>query len=243
MMNNPFKVSRVRLRDLLIESQRKYVKDIFYNARKSYNTTEISQQLDEQMGEVVDAVQNHSERTVAKTTNAEIITSLQLSDFYWPHSETEISFELSSGVNPDSIGSYEDLVEAIESDTHIDCQISGKGENRRFQIKTYPAKYLEHTNESFLSWFENKVLKHYGNMIGVSLVIIMQPEAPFDQSSLHIGNLAKSLSSMSERITFDEVALTYNDRGEYFALCKLYPKAKRLLIPLELGLQRMRGEA
>lgn len=128
-----------------------------------------------------------------------------MADFYWPQSDTEISFELRNSVQPDTISTYEELVAGIENDTHVDCRVAGDGEAKDFQIKRYPLAHLGDTNEAFLEWFENSVLDHYGEMTGTTLVVILQPDGRPEQFPLNLAELAESIAGMADRITFDEV--------------------------------------
>lgn len=79
-------------------------------------------------------------------------------------------------------------------------------------------------------------------MTGTILVIILRPDGILKQVPLNPTKLALSLAKIANRITFDEVVLTYNDRGQYFALDKLYPEHQRVLVPCYWGLARFRGE-
>lgn len=241
-MNNPFRTTRANLQGLVADSARQFAQENLQRALENYTRAEISGQLDAQEGPVVDAIRERSSRLAANTSHVEIVTALGLSDFYWPHSETEIAFELRTGVSPNAITTCEDLVASFENNTHVDCQIWGDGVSRSFQIKRYPLERLGETNEAFLRWFEESVLQHYGDMTGTILAVILQPNGELRQVPLNPAELATSISTMANRVTFDEIVLTYNDRGQYFALHKLHPEHRRILIPLDWGLRRFRGE-
>lgn len=151
-MNNPFTTSRENIQRLLADSQRRFVIETFSRALGNFTREKIKEQLSNQQGPIIDAISGHSSAFAADTANVEITASLSLADFYWPYSNTEISFELQNDVRPDSITSYEDLTVAIENNTHIDCCVVGDGIIRNFQIKRYPLAHLGDTNESFLLW-------------------------------------------------------------------------------------------
>jgi len=178
-----------------------------------------------------------------KTENVEILKALGLSDFYWPHSETEIFFELKKGVSPSSIVSYSDLVNGLEDNTHVDCQITGDGQTRSFQIKRYPQEYLEHSDGAFLQWLTDKVFCSYGDMSGTILVILLQPAVAFTKCPMDFTKLFSNLVDLKGIITFDEIVLSYNEQSQYMVLHRLYPTHKRLLIPFSLALDRLKGRA
>ncbi|MDP3725445.1 MAG: hypothetical protein Q8R20_03195 [Nanoarchaeota archaeon] len=240
-MENPFCISRKGLRDLLGLSRRNFVRNLFYKCLEKFSREEIEKQLNTQTGELMDAINTESELSVRKTENAEVITALQLSDFYFPDDETEICFAMRRNVDTNNVKSYEGLVSGFENATHIDCLIKLANKGISFQIKRYPERHLPHTNEAFVDWFKN-VLSHYGNMKGTILSVTLQPAEPFNKNSFNFSELAISLSEMREIITFDEVALVYNDANEYVVLHKIFPKHKRLLVPLYWALKRFRGE-
>jgi hypothetical protein len=198
-------------------------------------------QLATQKGPILEAMDVETKKSARKTENIEVIKALQLSDFYYPHEETEICFELRSNVDLKSIESFDDLIDSFEDSTHIDCQIGTKTKSLNFQIKRYPADYLKHTNEAFLDWFA-KTTRHYGDMSGTILAILLQPSKPHELSAINPSEISKILISRKEKISFDEVVFTYNDRNKFFTLHRVYPVEKKLGIPLEWGLKRMRGE-
>ena len=241
-MNNPFRTTRASLQALVANSARQFARENLRRALENYTREEIAEQLDTQDGPVVDVIRERSSNLAANTSHVEIITALGLSDFYWPHSATEIAFELRAGVYPNTITTCEALVASFENNTHVDCQIWGDNIDRSFQIKRYPLGRLGETNEAFLQWFEEAVIQHYGDMTGTFLAIILQPSGELRQVPLNPAELANSINTIADRVTFDEVVLTYNDRGQYFALHKLYPEHKRILVPLDWGLRRFRGE-
>lgn len=240
-MNNPFRISRVGLRTLLSDSQGRFVRENYNRLLQTYTRTEIEQQLNSGAGPAIDAILEHSREFARRTSNVEVITALGLSDFYHPHDETEIVFELRRNVDPNTITTYEEMTAAFENDTHIDCQISTENATHSFQIKRYPMEHLGYTVEAFIEWFEN-VLASYGNMNRTTLCILILPSEANAQHPLHLPDLANSIRNLADEITFDEVALTYNDHGQNFVLHKVYPEHRRILIPLSWGLMRFRGE-
>lgn len=244
-MNNPFKISRIDLRNLLNNSRRDFSRKLFIRMKSKYGSDGIAKQLDEKKGELIDEINSNSKKLSLKKENVEIITALSLSDFYFPRTETEITFELKKGVKPDSISKYNDLVSALEDYTHIDCQIEGEEKKLFFQIKRYPQQYLGDSSNEFLNWFSEDVIGRYGDMEGTILVIIIQPS---DKNSIenptNLGELIDKILGIKDQISFDEVAFIYNDSIEKgFTLLKILPNQKRLVIPLELGLARLRGDA
>lgn len=217
------------------------MRNLFYKCLEKLNRGEIAKQLNDGAGEVINAVNAESKSFTHRTENVEIIKALQLSDFYFPNNETEICFAMRRNVDPKNVKSYEDLVLGFENATHIDCLIKSKSKSLAFQIKRYPQEYMAHTNEIFLKWIED-IFSHYGNMKGTILSVILQPAEPYNKNDFNFSKLAISLSKIQEKITFDEVVLTYNDANKYVVLHKIFPEHKRLLIPLYWALKRFRGE-
>ncbi len=240
-MNNPFRISREGLIALLVDSTRRFSAESYGRLLETFTREEIREQLDGGAGAIFDVIREHNATFAAETSNVEVVVALGLSDFYFPHSETEIAFELARRVNPATVTTYESLVESFENNTPVDCQITGDGTVLSFQIKRYPLERLGDTNQDFLNWFRG-VIEHYGNMRGTILAILMQPsgapvQVPFNPALLHDEMLA-----MRDQITFDEVVLQYNDHGEHFALHKIFPEHRRLLVPMDWGLRRFRGD-
>ena len=240
-MKNPFVISRIDLVRLYGESKRQFVNELFFKSLNTFSRDNIAMQLATQSGPIVEAINVETRKSAQKTENVEVLKALQLSDFYSPHEETEICFELRSDVDPKSIKSYDDLVSSFEDGTHIDCQVRTKTKNLNFQVKRYPADYLKHTNEAFMEWFE-KLTKHYSEMSGTILAVLLQPSEPHGLSEINPSEILKMLISQKEKISFDEIVFTYNDRNKFFTLHRVYPVEKKLGIPLDWGLKRMRGE-
>lgn len=240
-MENYFCAPRVYIRQLWNESKRDFTKELFLKSLEKYKREEIEEQLNNKKGEIIDAINAESKLSSKKTENVEVMNALQLSDFYFPHEETDICFAMRRGVDIKEIKSYEDLVDSFENDTHVDCKVKAKERELFFQIKRYPQEYLAHSNEAFINWFENKVLLHYAGIKGTYLVIILQPTVPLAPNTLDIQKIADYLKINKDRLIFEEIALIYND-SKYFALHKLFPEHKRILVELEHGLKRMRGD-
>ena len=190
---------------------------------------------------MMQAVITHTQSWAKLTANVEILQALGLADFYWPHSLTEIAFELKTDVTPSSIRSYDDLVAGMETKTHVDCQISGDGQTRSFQIKRHPQQYLDQTNEAFLEWLTKKVFRGYGDMRGTILAVSLLPAVGFAQCPLDFAALAKSLVDLKQTITFDEVVLCWNEQNRYMKLHRVYPTHKRFLVPRDHYLNRLKG--
>lgn len=241
-MENPFCSSRERVLRLFLASRRSFARNLFLKFLKKCGRKEIAKQLNNEAGEIVDAINSESNVSARKTENVEVMTALQLSDFYFPHNETEICFAMRRNIDINRVQSYEDLVSGFENATHVDCSIRSADKHLSFQIKRYPQEYLLHTNEAFLDWFRNDVISHYGNMKGTILSIILQPNV-FEETALHFSSLASSLEEMKDIITFDEVVLIYNDhKKQLLALHEIFPEHKRKVIPLDWALKRFRGE-
>ncbi|TSC84073.1 MAG: hypothetical protein G01um101417_342 [Parcubacteria group bacterium Gr01-1014_17] len=240
-MKNPFCISRRGLQHLFLSFKGDFAQDLFQRALDRYSYEEIEVQLNNGKGVIIDAIAANSKLSSSKTENVEVLTALQLSDFYFPYNETAICFELRSDVSPFAIKSYQDLTSALEDNTYVDCSVIYGDKKMSFQIKRYPQKHLEHKNEAFMKWFESK-RRHYGEMNGTILVIILQPSGFSMSSKLNLTELAREFIFLKDEITFDEIVVFFNDSMKYFTLYKLYPKEEKLLIPLEWGLKRFRGE-
>lgn len=242
-MENPFTVSREELQSLVTNDERLFSREQFNTLLRQYSRDEIEEQITNKSGPLMESIKARANAIATNTGKAEVINALSLADFYFPDSDTTISFELRRGVSQESITTFSELVGAFEVGTYIDCEVMSGEEIRSFQIKAYPQAYIEHANEVFLKWIKEEVFDHYGDMKGVILVVILQPDNSGGRSSnLDLDILANGIDAMVDRITFDEVVLTYNDRGQYITLCKLYPERKKLSVPLEWALARFRGD-
>ena len=244
-MNNPYTFSCNELLTLYVTSQREFVSQILIAFSFRYSEEEIRSQVSLVSGEIVDEINARTESFARRTENVEFLMSIGLSDFYFgEEAETKISFEMRRGFNGE-IKTYEDLIQNIESSTHIDCSISFENEVRHFQIKRYPQEYLKHTNEAFLNYLDQQIIPHYSNMVGTTLVVILQPNPSHTPKEFRFEELAEALHERAETITFDEVALAYSDATggvENSFLHRLHPYYEISSIPTDRILRRFRGE-
>lgn len=245
-MNNPYSASRDDLHSLFVASRRSFAETKLNEALQQYPHEEVSKQISAQTGPIVDEINRATESFARRTENVEFVTALGLSDFYFgPDTPTTISFEMRREFTGGPIATYEELIDNIESSTHIDCAVSDGARTLSFQIKRYPQAYLEHTNEAIINWLTQEVLPHYPNMEGMTLIILLQPNTPPTQSAFNFQELSVALTHIENTITFDEIALSYTDfsNGNQLAvLHKLYPEHRRVVAPLDWMLQRFRGE-
>lgn len=245
-MNNPCSAPRDDLQALFVSSRRSFAEVKLNEALERYPREEVIRQITAQAGPVVDEINRATELFARRTENVEFVTALGLSDFYFgPDTPTTISFEMRREYTGSPITTYEELIDNIESATHIDCVVTDGNQLLSFQIKRYPQAYLEHTNDAFMRWLTQDVLPHYPNMAGMTLVILLQPNTPPEQSAFNFQELSASLTHIGDDITFDGIALSYTDFGngrQLAVLHKLYPEHRRTVAPLDWMLQRFRGE-
>lgn len=241
-MGNSFRITRGELIRLFGEAQMLFHREVLAQMLLTFTHEEIHQQLERNEGPMADAIRERVATQGRLTSTVEVITALSLADFYFPHNESEISFEITRDVDPATIHTYETLVSSFETDTPIDCRIGDGNQTIAFQIKRYPYPHREYTADAFREWFENDVVRHYGNMNGTSLCILLQPSGTYEEGPLNLADITEVVQSLSEHITFDKVMLTYNERMQHFVLHELFPRPHRTLVPLEWGLARFRGE-
>ena len=240
-MSSIYTASRADLRKLFTDSRKEKVRANYERLLKAFSKQELEQQLDKGEGEIVDSINEMAATAGADNANVEVFTALGLTDFYYPDTEAEIAFEISDKVDPASITKYEQLTSAFETSTPVDCRVSSGEETLNFQIKRYPYPHLEFTPEAIVSWFE-KVIGHYGDMSDTKLCILLQPSGDYKEGVLDIGKVTTGIQALSEQISFNEVVFTYNEGMQHMVLHKVHPEAKRLLIPLDWALARMRGD-
>ncbi len=245
-MENPYTASRDEMHRLLVISKKAQAVAKLAELSQRYPREEIERQFASQTGPITEEINASSEAFARKTENVEFVTALGLSDFYFGSEvQTDVSFEMRRNFDGGSVKTYEDLIQNIANDTHIDCAINGKGQDLIFQIKRYPQKYLEHTNESILDYLGTEVFPHYPKMDSI-LVVLLQPDPPYTKTNFRFPELATALNERSELIPFNEVAFTYTDASNGImtsVLNKLYPNPEISTIPTEQMLKRFRGEA
>lgn len=240
-MSNIYTASRADLRKLFVDSRKEKVRENYKRLLKAFSRQELEQQLDKGEGEIVDSVNEIAATSAPNNANVEVFTALGLADFYYPDTEAEIAFEISDKVDPTSITTYEELTSAFETDTPVDCRVFSGDETLNFQIKRYPHPHLEFAPKAIVSWFE-KVIGHYGDMSDTKLCILLQPSGDYKEGVLDIGKVITGIQALSEKISFNEVMFTYNEGMQHMVLHKVHPETKRLLVPLDWALARMRGD-
>ncbi len=246
-MENPFSAPRHEMLRLFLESRIRTTQELLRDAIAANSYDEVKRQVMSKTGPIVDEMMKTPEAFARRTENVEFVTALGLSDFYFgPRAETSISFEMKRGFRPGENLTYEEILNNIESATHIDCAITEGGKTLTFQIKRYPQAYLEHTNDAFLKWLDEEIIEGYGNMNGTILVVILQPNTPPAPTAFRFRQLGESITSRARNITFDEIALTYTDfanNQQLAVLNRLFPKYERTATPLEWVMRRFRGQA
>lgn len=166
-----------------------------------------------------------AKRFTKNTLTVEVFSSLYLSDFYFETNEhTNICFDMKSSLDPkkfkDGTPSYDQLAQWINPDTAIDCYISDELKEIRFQIKRYPEPYRSiHTDD--LKTFILVTAKKYGDMTDTILVIILQPEKPYEYQDVDWYALAKYFAFSKKH--FKEIVFLLNVVGKDLSLCTVYP--------------------
>lgn len=170
-------------------------------------------------------LQKDAKKFASKTLTAEIFTAINLSDLYFgPETQTNICFDMKTNFDKNLLKngklSYEDLEKWIESYTSVDCYISNKLKEHRFQIKRYPEPWrIIHTNDVLM--FIKETSKSYGNMLDTTLVLILQPEKPYEYQDIDWIALARDLAFLD--IRFKEIVFMLNVVGKGISLCTVYP--------------------
>lgn len=239
-MNNPYCRPFKTVRDLYVQYMKEKSREDFDDWAKKLSREEIKQQLDAKKGSMVDKIWERVRSITRKTEFVEFLASLQLADFYFPNEKKTICFELKRNVRPEEIKTYEGLINSLESNTHIDCQIKNATQTISFQIKRDGS---DNGPAGFATWLKEKVLKKYSNMVGTSLVIFLG--VPKDGSGVDLAKFyAEFMKICSGHISFDKISLLYNDKtAGNVVLHEFYPNHKRVMIKSDLAMARFRGEA
>lgn len=240
-MNNPYCDTFENVRALYIDHQKRLARARFDFWARMFPRHRIKEQLDTQSGTIIDDIKSIIRKAVGKTEFVEFLMALQMADFYFPNQEKQVCFDLKRGVDPKTIKTYQDLIESFEDYTHVDCLVRSGKESISFQVKRYRG---DNTPEAFISWLNERVLKHYGNMSGTSLVIVLQP-AGGSAPAFALDKVYEAfVRDAQANVSFDRVSMIYNDGGKkYMVLHELFPKHHRKMIDLDLALARMRGDA
>lgn len=239
-MNNPYCASYESLRSLLLIRQRKLLADRLRHWLTVFSYEEIEEQVSKGLGKVVDESMALSQADAKKSETTELLSALQLADFYFPNKDKKVCFDLRQKVNPALIQDCDDLMNAFEDHTHIDFIVRATKKELSFQLKRYR---LDHDHKIFIAWLKEKVIRHYGDMSGTRLVILLQS---YNGTSkvLAVDKLYEMfVQEVRQSVTFDEIFLMYNDAvSGYVVLHQLFPLHKRKLIPTDWMLRRFRGE-
>jgi hypothetical protein len=196
-------------------------------------------QMESDTGAFAEAVAASTSRFTNKTENVEIITAFDLADFYFPDENSQVCLEVKDGFPDDAPVSYESIVANIESNTPIDCSIKSGGREFHFQIKRYPQKYRAHTREALVE-FIAKTMRGYTDMKGSILAVILQP-ASEEANGLSFKEVHEDLIAMKDEITFDEIDLIFNDRGQQMRWEQVYPENGHATKPLLLMSDKYRA--
>lgn len=236
-MNNPYCASYEHTLSLFSDKQKQRTYLRLSHLLKKYTRTQIEEQLAQNKGEAVDGNIEDLRPEIHKNEFTEYLLALQLADFYFPNEDKQICFELKRGVDPESIRTYDDLIRSFDDHTHIDCAVTSANKVTSFQIKRYRG---DNTHEAFIDWLNIKVLMAYGNMNKTSLIVLMQTDSV--TGTMAMDKLFEKFQKEAQNnVTFDEVAVLYNDgKAGYLTLHYLYPKHRRVLISMDLALKRLK---
>lgn len=179
------------------------------------------------MKAVSDAI---AKRAVTDRDEHEIFGALFVfADFYSP--DSGICFELKPGFNNtrDTISSLDDLKKFREGDSDVDFAIMTGDQLRIFQLKRYRG---ELNTEVLLDFIKTK-LRHYGNNLGdTNLLIITQSDIP-DISGVDFTVMHQELTSMG--LTFPgAILVSYNAMNRNMIINQVYPNLTTSHIPIVL---------
>ena len=233
-MNNVFCINKKELKILWSGKQEDRLHKQINKFKDLLTLQEMFRQMEQDSGEFSEATTADTSKFSRVTANVEIGLALELADFYFPDAYPDICFEMKSGFSG-VISSYDNLVENIESATHVDCSIKLEGRQFNFQIKRYPQSYCEYTNEAIIE-FLGKTMKGYGDMNGTILIVLLQPEPDpkafdkMDFKAIHAG-----LVAIKEKITFDEIDFIFNERNQQIFWHQVFPQCGHAKKPLVLS--------
>lgn len=231
-MQNPICIPKNKLRALYVYDMRERTASWMLKFLNHFWPIEMHKQLEEESGEFYDYSQFEIKKFTKKTENAEILTSLELSDFYFGSEvNTDICFEIKRRISIKNLKTYKDLTDGIESNTHVDCFISKDGQGLEFQIKRYPQERLALNTDSFVKFIEEKN-RRYGAMQKTILAILIQP-IPFSPLHIIFFKTVHELLVGKGSINFAEVVLLYNDKNKNMVIRRVFPDYIAASKPIE----------
>lgn len=241
-MSNLYIASRSELRTLFSDSRKRVTRENYERLLNEFTKEELKEQLARGEGKLIDSINEMATSSGSDNANIEIVTALSLADFYYPNTEVNIAFEISDKVAPETVTTYEELISSFETNTHVDCRIIADEKTINFQIKRYPYPHREFSPTAIVKWLQEDVIRYYGDMSGTNLCILLQPSGDYREGVLDVDEIVKGIEVMDDIISFDEVMFTFNEVMLNMVLLKVYPEKKRILIPLEWALARLRGD-
>jgi hypothetical protein len=246
-MNNPFSIRHSDLLSLFNDYRSKCILNIIKKFKNLLSEEEILTQIFSKTGPIWEATEFFYKEFGEKTENVEVLSVLTLVHFYFNQNANPIlMFEMRNDFRRKSVYTYDELIQNINSYTHIDAKATLNDQKYNFQIKTYPQRYLEHSNGAFVGYLLKVISPEtgYADMRGTILVILIQPKEAYSQTSFDFVKLTEDLHPHSSKISFDEIVLGYTDGGaNTTTLHRIFPDNKRMDIDLDNMLASMRGES
>jgi len=224
-MNNGFCISKNALKDLWLEKQKKRLFECIKEFNGKLSLQEMHDQMKSDDGVFNELITKSNSKFSSKTENVEVVAAFDLSDLYFPDStDTEICFEMKSSFSykKGEALSYDDIVNNIESKTHLDCLIRKDGKKFNFQIKRYPQSYLLYTTEAVNEYIK-KIIEGYGDMKDTILIILLQPNGD-KTDNLNLKNVHEYLLSISKQISFNEVNFIFNEMNQRIKWLQVFPE-------------------
>lgn len=226
-MKNLFCIPRNDLVQLFFkESSEEKVDALLKEFSGKYSKEEILLGIATQKGEVGDYYKLQNKKHSTNSAIVEIINAVTLADLYFLESEPTICFEMKADFKQKELKSYHELIDNLESNTEIDCQIKDTERSFKFQLKQYPEEYKEWSAEKVITYIENDILPKYNNDGNKDLIIVItiQPkeDSNFKESDFKVIN--DFLNTKGDSIKLAEVDFLYNRNIEHIIWHQVFPK-------------------
>lgn len=191
------------------------------------------EELENSVGKMQEIVDIVKEKTLGDNTTTEIFAALYcFLGFYEKGSRLCFVLKSDFNLNKNPIRSFTDLKEAIRQDQGVDFGfLSGDG-LRQFQLKRYRG---EAATEELFKFLESK-LKHYGNNLGDTNLLVVLQSPGQDLEQIDFDELAEKLKIL-ELSFLGEVLITFNAENKFSIIQRIYPQRGSTKVPFILPSQ------
>lgn len=143
--------------------------------------------------------------------------------------DAEVCFELDNTFDPNKnhINSLADLNKFRKGASDSDFIIKSQGNFRKFQLK----RYRGNMSTQDLFDFIQKKIKHYGNDLGdTNLLVQLQPPA-FTATKLDFHEIHKNLQALNLKFQ-GQILISYNQADQEHLIIQVYPELAKTKVPI-----------